>query len=200
MVQQMGDGSLNVGTWALHTSDWQHTIPVDPSLVKKGIREQYADWDPRLLAFTQLAEDASITSQDLYMLPIGHSWAHKRGLSLIGDSAHLMTPFAGEGANLAMKDALVLSVHILAAAESTSPHARLDSKVAAFEQDMFARATRTQQMTYDMMSAMYFQDGNPRNGIEKYILTAISDGISWWTMLFMTPAVHAWFALFKLIY
>jgi 2-polyprenyl-6-methoxyphenol hydroxylase-like FAD-dependent oxidoreductase len=49
----------------------------------------------------------------LYMLPIGHTWTSKTGMTLIGDAAHLMTPFAREGMNAAILDALGLAEEII---------------------------------------------------------------------------------------
>lgn len=52
-----------------------------------------------------------------YMLPLGYRWPHRTGVTLIGDAAHLMTPWGGEGVNLALWDALDLA-RVLAATVS----------------------------------------------------------------------------------
>lgn len=203
MAQQMGDGSLSVATWRVLPQDWQKNSGYDvkdAKAVKEACRREFADWDERLVRFTQVAE-GDPTPRDLYMLPIGHRWEHKRGVTLIGDAAHLMTPFAGEGVNLAMADALNLSVGITSAAASESPETALDKNVADFEREMFEYATKTQQLTYDMMSAMYFTPGSPRTGLEKYLIRAIEDEFGWWTTtLLATPLVYVYFFVFKLIW
>nr|POE80836.1 monooxygenase asqm [Quercus suber] len=194
MAQQMGDGSIVASTWSARPADWQQSSGYDMHdavQFEQACRKEYADWDPRLLAFTQQATNAtSFAPRDLYMLPIGHSWGHQRGLTLIGDAAHLMTPFAGEGVNLAMKDALVLSRHILAAAAAAP--AQLDAEVALFEQDMFRRATRTQQQTYGMMNAMFMKQDAPRQGIEEYILCALGGDLAPAWIWLLRPVVWMW--------
>lgn len=109
------------------------------------------------------------------------------------------TPFAGEGVNLALADALKLSAAITSAVPSSGPN--LDANVASFEQEMFSYATKTQQLTYDMMYASYFKPGAPRTGLERYLLRAIEDEVGWWTTrLVATPLVYAYFFIFKLIW
>nr|POE75613.1 monooxygenase asqm [Quercus suber] len=86
MAQQMGDGSLNISTWCARPVDWQQNSGYDvhdTAQVKQACLKDYADWDPRLVAYTQQAADASFIPRDLYMLPVGHSWPHKRGLTLL---------------------------------------------------------------------------------------------------------------------
>lgn len=90
MSQYMGDGSLHIGTWAVKPQTWRNDYDVeDAKLVKEKCLQEYADWDPRLVAFTQRAED-HVVPRDLYMLPIKHRWEHVKGATLIGDAAHLM--------------------------------------------------------------------------------------------------------------
>lgn len=217
MAQYMSNGSLSIATWSVRDSDWQQTCGYDvhdPIAVKEACRKDYADWDPRLLAYTQAADD-DFAPRDLYMLPIGHKWDHVPGVTLIGDAAHVMTPFAGEGVNLAFQDCLKLSQAIIAAAASRSADlalrqspeqqnigrpTQLDLNVRDFERDMFKRATKTQQMTYDMMEAMYKVPGAPRNGIERYLITAVEGELGRALTLALTPVVYIWYFIFKLIW
>lgn len=204
-AQQMGDGSLNIGTWGLAPADWREKCGYDVqngAAVKEATLEQYRDWDPRLLSLLKNAED-EVIPRDFYMLPIGNRWEHVPGLTLVGDAAHLMTPFAGEGVNLAFEDSMKLGEAILAAASSSStqnPQQVLDEKVADFEQDMFRRAKITQQLTYDMMTIGFRTPGFPRNGLEKFMLRAMEDEMGWWGTLVLTPVVYTWFFLFRLIW
>ena len=203
-AQQLGDGNLAVGTWSVRPKDWQKTCGYDVhdlAAVQEACLKQYSDWDRHLVAFTQATDNA--TPRDLYMLPIGNRWEHKRGVTLVGDAAHLMSPFAGEGVNLAFMDSLKLSKAIIAAAEQQSDQQRetLNANVAEFEEDMFKRAKETQQLTYDMMHAMYMVPGAPRTGIESYIIRAIEGEMGYWvTQLLMKPLVYTYFFIFKLIW
>lgn len=43
------------------------------------------------------------------MLPVGFKWERKTNVTLIGDAAHVMSPFAGKGVNMTMYDDLNLA-------------------------------------------------------------------------------------------
>ena len=45
----------------------------------------------------------------IYCMPLNQTWEALSNLTMLGDAAHLMPPFAGEGVNMAMLDALELS-------------------------------------------------------------------------------------------
>lgn len=91
-AQYMGDGSLSIGTWAVRPESWRKDCGYDvhdAKAAKEACLRDYADWDPRLVSFTQRAED-HVVPRDLYMLPVGYRWQHLQGVTLIGDAAHLM--------------------------------------------------------------------------------------------------------------
>ncbi len=92
-------------------------------------------WDP---LFRQAA---SMVWRPLLVCPANQHWEPRSNVTLIGDAAHVMPPYAGEGVNMAMLDALVLSKLLLS--EDTPSGA-----IAAYEAEMFARM---QHMTEDTM-------------------------------------------------
>lgn len=68
----------------------------------------------------------------LLTCPSDQHWDPRPNVTLIGDAAHVMPPYAGEGVNMAMLDALLLS-RLLLNEESSS------SAIATYEAEMFAR-------------------------------------------------------------
>jgi 2-polyprenyl-6-methoxyphenol hydroxylase-like FAD-dependent oxidoreductase len=105
-----------------------------PELARAQLLKMFPGWTPDLLELIHVCND-SVVIRPLYMLPIGHTWDAYPGVTLIGDAAHLMSPFAGQGVNLAMQDAVEL-------AEAISEHPTLEGAIRAYEQSMFVRAKR----------------------------------------------------------
>ncbi|SDF88815.1 FAD-dependent oxidoreductase [Terriglobus roseus] len=87
-------------------------------------------------------EAVSMVWRPLLVCPADQHWDAKPNVTLIGDAAHVMPPYAGEGVNMAMLDALVLSRLLLHEASSAEA-------IAKYEAEMFARM---QHMTADTMT------------------------------------------------
>lgn len=57
-----------------------------------------------------LVEDAGTwTTWPLHEVPQDHPWTHPAGLALIGDAAHAMSPYAAQGAAMAIEDAVTIA-------------------------------------------------------------------------------------------
>ncbi|CAG8333695.1 unnamed protein product [Penicillium salamii] len=83
-------------------------------------------------------EVRSIRIED-WMFPLGREHPHPRAV-LVGDSAHTMTMFRGEGANNAIVDVLDLVKRLNLQEAGALDSAALSSSIPAYENDVFTRA------------------------------------------------------------
>lgn len=202
MSQYQGDGSLKLAVYATRPENWAENASLDIhdlEATKKAILDECHDWAPELLQYVQYGQNVEF--RPLYMLPIGWSWENHPGVTLIGDAAHVMTPFAGQGVNLGMQDALMLSRAIIKGANSTSPKDTLPAEIKLFEKDLFVRAKETATFTNDMMTMLFFSS-SLRSVIEKVVLRKLTFYDK--TILqrakhpLMTAFVYGYYSLFKL--
>ncbi|PVX70720.1 FAD-dependent oxidoreductase [Paraburkholderia unamae] len=104
----------------------------DAASVTAKVAAEFDGWSPALRALITEGEAAPVL-RPLHMLPVGHRWSRVRGVTLLGDAAHLAPP-AGEGANLAMLDGAELGAAIAAHPGD------VETALAAYEATMFARS------------------------------------------------------------
>lgn len=77
-----------------------------------------------------------------YALPLGLRWGHQKGVTLVGDAAHLTSPFAGEGANVATQDGAELALALV-------KHGEAAAAIAEFEPKMLKRRPNNLQTTWN---------------------------------------------------
>jgi 2-polyprenyl-6-methoxyphenol hydroxylase-like FAD-dependent oxidoreductase len=85
----------------------QHFNFSDPGKVREKLLSLYGDWAPELKDLIRLS-NRRIQPLPLYALPVGHRWTNRTGITLLGDAAHVMSPYGGSGVNNAMRDAAEL--------------------------------------------------------------------------------------------
>ncbi|MER5641786.1 FAD-dependent monooxygenase [Kitasatospora sp. NPDC002227] len=137
ILQRNSDGVVR-GYLAFRAApDWHRTAAVDLT-DRDGLRahlaSEFAHWAAPLREAI-MRGDGDYLPRSFQALPAPLSWEHAPGVTLLGDAAHLMAPFGGHGANLAMLDGAEL-----AHAVATAPAAALDRAVAGYESAMFARS------------------------------------------------------------
>lgn len=71
----------------------------------------------------------------IYCMPFDQTWQPRANVTMLGDAAHVMPPFAGEGVNMAMWDALELSKAL-----TSDQYGDLREAISFYEVDMRRRA------------------------------------------------------------
>ncbi|KAG0051270.1 hypothetical protein BGZ83_003904 [Gryganskiella cystojenkinii] len=142
-AQRNGDGSIRVYAMLRISEDQLPSITAAPiEQNRKYILEQLPDWVDE---YTDLVRNGKeMIPRPVYAIDPAHSWRTVRGITLIGDAAHLMSPFAGEGANLALIDGLDLGQALTKVVQEGRD---LVEAQETFEKKMMARSRICSEMS-----------------------------------------------------
>ena len=123
----------------------------DPGTARLNLAEQFAGWSPDFLRLIECSND-NLSPRPLHALPVGHHWPNRAGVTLIGDAAHLMSPFGGEGVNAAMFDAAELG-RLLAGVQDWR------NAVQVYETEMFKRVREPAKRAAEAVASKLSHDG-----------------------------------------
>ncbi|MCP2163906.1 FAD-dependent oxidoreductase [Goodfellowiella coeruleoviolacea] len=149
LAHREADGGLHVYTALRVGADWLDSIDfTEPEVAKKAVLAQFDGWAEALRALVADA-DGPVVPRHIHALPVGHRWDRVPGVTLLGDAAHLMSPFAGEGANLAMLDGAELGQAIAAHPGDT------EAALAAYEHALFPRGAAAAEESAASLATMF---------------------------------------------
>lgn len=152
IVSSKGDGSLVFYTGMKTAENWSRESGIDFSdkvQVLDWFKTEFSDWDEIWQELFTNA-DSAFVPRPQYCMPLDQTWDALPNLTMVGDAAHLMPPYAGEGVNMAMLDALELS-HCL----TSDGFPDVQSAIAFYEQQMRLRASETARQTLEATMALH---------------------------------------------
>ena len=155
-VSSKGDGSLAFYTSCKTPETWLGNSAIDFSdkaQILAWFKQEFSGWDT---IWNELFENVTggLVPRPQYCMPFDQLWEALPNLTLLGDAAHLMPPYAGEGVNMAMLDALELAECLL-----SSAFADVQSAIAAYEKAMRSRASAVAKMTMEQTAILHSPEG-----------------------------------------
>lgn len=112
--------------------DANGTQAVDTDAVRALLLEHFGAFAPQFRPIIGKSEGA-LANRPIFALPAPLAWEHRPSVTVLGDAAHLMAPFGGQGVNLAMLDAAEL-------ARAIAEEPTIADAVERYETAMFERS------------------------------------------------------------
>jgi 2-polyprenyl-6-methoxyphenol hydroxylase-like FAD-dependent oxidoreductase len=157
-------GAMWWSTQPSHGVDAATFRAMDQDMMRRHLLDFHAGWHDPIPRILQAADDIAVTDTlDVATLP---TWSRGRAL-LIGDAAHATSPHAGQGASLALEDAMRLG-RLMALRKE------LRETFQAFEEERRGRAEKIVAIAR-------------RNGNSKHAVSATGAWVRDWMMRLLIP-------------
>jgi len=159
IVSSKGDGSLVFYTGCKTNEFWHRDSGIDFKDNKQMMawfKREFSEWSDIWLQLFEKAESPFI-ARPQYCMPLDQHWEALPNLTMIGDAAHVMPPYAGEGVNMAMLDALVLSRCLTEQGLSD-----IQTGIAHYEKEMCARFLEMGRLTLEQTASIHSPQGLER--------------------------------------
>ncbi|MDV7697825.1 FAD-dependent monooxygenase [Chryseobacterium soli] len=147
-----GDGTLTFYTGCNADENWVRESGIDFSKreqVFEWFKNEFHTWDERWDELFE-SENVVIIPRPQYHYPLNQGWETQPDLTLLGDAAHVMPPYAGEGVNMAMQDAFELAECLTDQKFNTMKEA-----LEQYEKNMLTRASEMTAATLDNTNLMH---------------------------------------------
>ncbi len=159
ILSAKGEGSLSFYTGCKVAEDWTETSGIDFNCkeeVAGWFMKTFGTWD-NIWQELFAGEEMWFLPRPQYHFPLDQHWETLLNLTLIGDAAHRMPPYAGEGVNMAMQDA-----YELAECLTRDSLADIHTAIADYEARMLRRASEVTQLSLEMTEMLHSEDPIPQ--------------------------------------
>jgi 2-polyprenyl-6-methoxyphenol hydroxylase-like FAD-dependent oxidoreductase len=150
-----GDGSLTFLMGVTKPEGWLAKSGIDvtnKSSVENWFKEEYADWAAEWQELFA-SDQVTFVAREWYHFPPEQYWEAKPNLTIIGDAVHRVPPYAGEGANQALADALDLYEALCLSDSQT-----LKEAIASYEDKMFKRSSEITKVSVENTIGFHSKD------------------------------------------